>query len=83
MKLPRDLSGEQLASLLNAFGYAVTRQSGSHMRLTSGARGRSHHVTIPRHGVLKVGTLRGILGDVATYLEIDFATLVTRLFGAK
>ncbi len=40
-----------------------------------------HHVTVPRHGTLKVGTLSGILGDVAIYLELDVAALVADLFG--
>ncbi len=33
MKLPRDLGGEELAKLLKKYGYEVTRQTGSHMRL--------------------------------------------------
>ncbi|HLW47030.1 MAG TPA: type II toxin-antitoxin system HicA family toxin [bacterium] len=61
----------------------MTRQTGSHMRLTSKATGRAHHITVPRHGSLKVGTLRGILGDVAAYLELDVATLAGDLFGGS
>jgi len=53
------------------------------MRLTSKATGRAHHITVPRHGSLKVGTLRGILGDVAAYLELDVATLAGDLFGGS
>jgi predicted RNA binding protein YcfA (HicA-like mRNA interferase family) len=54
----------------------VTRQAGSHVRLTvTNARGE-HHVTIPRHDPLKVGTLAGILGDVAAWLEISRDDLV-------
>jgi len=34
MKLPRDISGNELAALLQKFGYKITRQSGSHLRLT-------------------------------------------------
>jgi len=34
MKIPRDLSGEELARLLIKFGYQVTRQTGSHLRLS-------------------------------------------------
>ncbi len=48
MKLPRDVSGEELAVLLRRYGYEVTRQTGSHMRLTT-MQGGEHHVTIPRH----------------------------------
>jgi predicted RNA binding protein YcfA (HicA-like mRNA interferase family) len=34
---------------LRPFGYETTRQSGSHLRLISTARGREHRVTILRH----------------------------------
>jgi len=81
MKLPRDLSGDELVQALQGRGYRVTRQTGSHMRLTSEVKGRVHHVTVPRHGSLKVGTLRGILGDVAAYLERNVAALAEDLFG--
>ena len=47
MKLPRDLGGEELAALLLRYGYHVTRQTGSHMRLTSSLKGKEHHITIP------------------------------------
>ncbi len=39
MKLPRDMGGEQLAALLDRYGYKITRQTGSHMRLTSTSKG--------------------------------------------
>lgn len=35
MRLPRDISGRQLGKLLESRGYAITRQRGSHMRLTT------------------------------------------------
>ncbi len=81
MRLLRDVRGEQLAKLLKRYGYQVTRQTGSHVRLTSTYRGEEHHITIPRHASLRVGTLSGILSDVAEYLGIDKAQLVQELFG--
>jgi len=80
VKLPRDLSGLALAHLLRRHGYEITRQTGSHLRLTSNLRGTQHHITIPSHDALKVGTLSAILADVAAYLEIDRTTLVEDLF---
>jgi predicted RNA binding protein YcfA (HicA-like mRNA interferase family) len=80
LKLPRDLEGAKLASLLRRHGYQVTRQTGSHMRMTSTVRGPEHHVTIPAHKALGVGTLRQVLGEVATYLEMDLAALLDDLF---
>jgi predicted RNA binding protein YcfA (HicA-like mRNA interferase family) len=81
VKLPRDLSGRELAKMLEPYGYRVTRQAGSHLRLTCSSRGKEHHITIPAHASLRVGTLSGILSDVSNYLELDRHELARRLFG--
>ena len=78
MKLPRDLGGEDLANLLRRYGYEVTRQTGSHMRLTTLQAGE-HHITIPRHKPLRVGTLSSILKDVAQHLGLDREVLIKSL----
>jgi len=80
MKLPRDLSGEDLAKSLSPLGYRITRQTGSHLRLTTHEHGE-HHLTIPNHLSLRVGTLSGILSDVASHFELSKDELVSRLFG--
>lgn len=79
MKLPRDVSGEALASALRVFGYTVTRQTGSHLRLTTNARGQ-HHLTIPNHDPLRVGTLAGILTDVGSHFELSREEVIARLY---
>ena len=81
MKLPRDISGDQLVTLLRRYGYSVTRQSGSHVRLTSLSSGSEHHVTIPAHRNLRVGTLSAILNDVAEHLGRDKEELAREMFG--
>ncbi len=80
MKLPRDVSGERLVKKLEPLGYRVTRQAGSHVRLTCETP-TQHHVTIPNHNPLRLGTLSAILGDVATHLKISREELVQKLFG--
>jgi len=80
MKLPRDVSGSELAKKLSAFGYKVTRQIGSHLRLTTQQNGQ-HHITVPNHDSLRVGTLSGILNDIANHLEVPREELISRLFG--
>ena len=80
MRLPRDLSGDDLAHALRVFGYRVTRQTGSHLRLTTVEPGE-HHVTIPRHGALRVGTLAAILSDVGRHVGLTRDELVSLLFG--
>lgn len=80
MKLPRDLSGSDLVKALGRLGYQVTRQTGSHVRLSCD-QPTPHHLTVPAHDPLKVGTLAAILGDVAAHLEIERDELLRRLFG--
>jgi predicted RNA binding protein YcfA (HicA-like mRNA interferase family) len=70
MRIPRDVDGVELAKSLEAFDYHITRQTGSHIRLTTTKVGE-HHITIPRHKLLKVGTLNSILKDVAEHLKIS------------
>ena len=79
MRLPRDLSGHELAKLLRRYSYEAVRQTGSHIRLTSTLRGTTHHVT-PAHGPLRVGTREGILSEIASYLKIDRDKLHKELF---
>ena len=61
--------------------YKVVREIASHLRLTSDFMGYSHHITIPDHCPLKVGTLNNILKDIAEYLKIPKEQLIEELFG--
>lgn len=79
MKLPREISGDELAKLLKKYGYQITRQTGSHMRLTTSMQGE-HHITIPAHKSLKIGTLRSILNDISEHFKIDKNNLIKKLF---
>ncbi len=79
MKLPRDLSGRELAAVLAKLGYQVTRQTGSHMRLTTEVGGQ-HQITIPDHDALKVGTLNAILRDVSEHHGTTRDELLSLLF---
>ena len=81
MKLPRDLSGTALAALLRRYGYETTRQTGSHLRLTSTLRGTEHHISIPRHQALRVGTLSSILAEVAEHVQREREEVAEELFG--
>jgi predicted RNA binding protein YcfA (HicA-like mRNA interferase family) len=78
-KTPRGYSGNDLVRALAVFGYIATRQTGSHIRLTSAIMGSEHHVTVPAHDPRKVGTLNGILGDISTYLGISKAELLDKI----
>lgn len=80
MRVPRDLTGQELIRRLERFGYATSRQAGSHVRLTTQTRGE-HHVTVPKHDPLRIGTLSAILGAVAAHHGMSRDELLARLFG--
>ena len=78
MKLPRDLTGLQLVKNLEVLGYRITRQAGSHIRVTTLQSGE-HHLTVPTHKPLKTGTLSAILNDVALHFNLTRDELLSRL----
>ncbi|NOR52720.1 MAG: addiction module toxin, HicA family [Candidatus Aminicenantes bacterium] len=80
MRLPRDVSGDELGKRLGKLGYEITRQTGSHMRLTKITKEGDHHITIPKHKDLKLGTLNSIVKDVAEHLGIARDELVRKLW---
>ena len=79
MKLPRGLTGSELVRSLQRLGYAVTRQSGSHIRLTC-TNPIQHHLTVPNHDPVRVGTLSAILNEVAGAHGMTREQLIGKLF---
>ena len=55
----------------------MTRETGSHLRLTT-QQGGEH--LVPDHATLRIGTLAGILADVAEHVKITRSTLAAELF---
>lgn len=80
MKLPRSVSGDDLVNALGRIGYRPTRQTGSHIRLTNPGP-PEHHVTVPNHHPIRVGTLSAILSDIAERRKLSKDQLITFLFG--
>ena len=79
MKIPRDVHGGDLIKALRVLGYQFERQDGSHIRVTTQVNGE-HHVTIPHHKTLKVGTLvKGILKPVAAHHRLTVEELLQKL----
>ena len=78
MKLPRDVDGPELVKALRILGYEVTRQRGSHIRITTALDGE-HHEAIPSHSPIKTGTLAGILKGIAAHPRLTVEELLTRI----
>jgi predicted RNA binding protein YcfA (HicA-like mRNA interferase family) len=79
MRLPRDISGAQLVAALAEIGYSNSRQNGSHARLSHPGPPQ-HHVTVPMHDALRVGTFSAILSDVAQAQQMSKDELINKLF---
>lgn len=80
MKIPRDVSGKELIKALKKFGYEVVGQNGSHIKVTTERNGQ-HHIAVPNHNPVKIGTLMGILSEVASHFAISKEEVVRTLFG--
>lgn len=81
MRLPRDLSGREVARLLaRHYGYRAARTKGSHMTVTLTVGNDRHSVTVPRHRNIRVGTLDAIAGDVAKFLGLSKRDVRETLF---
>jgi predicted RNA binding protein YcfA (HicA-like mRNA interferase family) len=78
MKIPRDISAADLIQALRPLGYAVTRQVGSHIRVTTERDGQ-HHETIPNHAPVKVGTIHSLLRGVAEHHHLTVPELLRQL----
>jgi predicted RNA binding protein YcfA (HicA-like mRNA interferase family) len=65
---------------LGKLGYKPTRQTGSHVRLTRFSDKGEHHITVPQHKTLRIGTLNSILADIASHLEKEKDALIKELF---
>ncbi len=79
-KIRRNISGMKLAKLLEQSDYRITRQKGSHIRLTSHYKNEQHNITIPAHNPIKIGTLNNILKEIADYIGISKEEFTKKLF---
>ena len=78
MRLPRDVSGQQLATALGVLGYMPARQQGDHLCLATLQNGE-HHLTFPLHRSLRIGTFSAILSDVEEHFGLNRDQLLERL----
>jgi predicted RNA binding protein YcfA (HicA-like mRNA interferase family) len=79
MKLPRDLSGNDLvAALCRHWGYVEVSQVGSHIVLQTQAP-TPHRVAVPAHKTLRIGTLNGILRAVANHKGVNRQAILDSL----
>jgi predicted RNA binding protein YcfA (HicA-like mRNA interferase family) len=77
-KIPRDVSAARLVKALAVLGYVLTRQKGSHIRLTT-QMGGEHYEVIPNHDPIKIGTFHDILNSIAQHHHISLEELLRQI----
>jgi predicted RNA binding protein YcfA (HicA-like mRNA interferase family) len=71
MKIPRDLSGRDLAqALCRKWGYRIIHQEGSHLVLET-QEPPHQRLAVPAHKNLRIGTLNAILHAVAKHKGVE------------
>ena len=78
-KIPRNINGRKLCKSLKKYGYIATRQTGSHIRMSRISKNSEHHITIPDHRPIKIGTLNKILSNIANHLNLSKNQLIDKL----
>lgn len=67
MKLPTDISGQELVKVLLRVGFVMNRQKGSHIILRRDSP--YARVVVPDHKQVRPGTLRQILNEAGMTVE--------------
>ncbi|MCE9583630.1 MAG: type II toxin-antitoxin system HicA family toxin [Planctomycetes bacterium] len=57
----RNLSGREVRGILEAQGFAMVRQHGSHMVLQRSVAGATQTAIVPNHKSIRAGTLSSII----------------------
>jgi len=77
MKIPRDIDANSLIKVISSYGYSISRQVGSHIRLENKSNG--HKITIPNHDPIKIGTLNKIVKDICSINNLKLSDLINKL----
>ncbi|MFZ0963741.1 MAG: type II toxin-antitoxin system HicA family toxin [Terriglobia bacterium] len=79
MKVPRDLSGQDLVqTLCRKWGYHVVHQEGSHVVLETDDPSHQR-LAVPAHRNLRLGTLNAILRTVANHKRVGRDAIIESL----
>jgi len=78
VRLPRDLDDVRVRAL-DRIDYTMPRQIESHLLLILRDQ-PEHHITVPLHSPLRIGTMAAVLDDGANR-DVEPATLLAGLLG--
>ena len=79
MKIPRDLSGQDLVkALCRHWDYRIVHQEGSHIVLET-TEPTHQRLAVPAHSSLRVGTLNAILRAVSNHKGVSRQEIIGTL----
>ncbi len=64
----RNLSGDEIISIFQKFGFSISYAKGSHSKLSRIAGGEKQVIVVPRHNSVAKGTLKSIYRKATPYL---------------
>lgn len=67
----KKLSGRDVISILNQFGFEVLNQGGSHIKLRRVKDDLKQTLLIPNHKEIDTGTLRAIVRQAGRYISME------------
>lgn len=67
----KNLSGKDVVSILNQFGFEVINQRGSHIKLRRMKEDSKQTLLIPNHKEIDTGTLRAIVRQAGRYIPVE------------
>jgi predicted RNA binding protein YcfA (HicA-like mRNA interferase family) len=68
----RRLSGPDVVSILQRFGFVTLKQAGSHIKLRRiSSVGEGQTLTVPNHRQLDTGTCQAIFRQASRYISAD------------
>ena len=80
MRVPRDLYGRDFADhLIRRWEFVELRQTGSHIILRTAAQPAGLTISVPARKPLRVGTLSGLLDEVAVHKNVSVEAILHKL----
>ena len=64
----RDLSGDDIVSVFQKFGFIISYAKGSHCKLSRIIGGEKQIIVVPRHNSVAKGTIKSIYRKAVPYL---------------
>ncbi len=65
----KNMSGQDIITILEVFGFSIIKQKGSHIKLRRVIDNKKETLTIPNHNELDKGTLKAIIRQASNYIS--------------